>query len=259
MSRTIGLTLIGLLIAVLGWTPAMAGNWGPSQSGRVSVTVYEHADFKGRQATFFGDTAWLPRGISSIRINGRCTVTLFNNYNFQGARQNITSNVRNLRGAIVGNDQVLSLTISPFQADDPGANRPGSRRGEVILYEHAHFKGSYTRVTGDIPDLGATRVGNDAVSSIKIKDAEITVYEHANFRGRSQTFNGSVERLTGTRVGNDAISSIRVRWFDGSGQGGGSGSGQGGGNDPSQGGGSGSGQGGGLGGQIKGKPFKQNQ
>ena len=232
----------------------------------MSVTVYEHADFKGRQATFFGDTAWLPRGISSIRINGRCTVTLYNNYNFQGARQNITSNVRNLQGAIVGNDQVLSLTISPFQADDPGANqpganRPGSRRGEVILYEHAHFKGSYTRVTGDIPDLGATRVGNDAVSSIKIKDAEITVYEHANFRGRSQTFNGSLERLTGTRVGNDAISSIRVRWFDGSGQGGGSGSGQGGGkNDPGQGGGTGSGQGGGIGsGKIQGKPIKPNQ
>ena len=36
MSRTIGLTLIGLLIAVLGWNPAMAGNWGPSQ-GRTGV------------------------------------------------------------------------------------------------------------------------------------------------------------------------------------------------------------------------------
>ncbi len=251
MSRTLKWMIVGLFIAALISAPAMAGMWGPRQAGRVSVTVYEHANFSGRQATFFGDTAWLPRGISSIRISGSCTVTLFNNYNFQGRNQNITSDVRNLQGSIVGNDRVLSLTISPFQSDSPGANRPGGASGEVILFEHARFKGRYTKVTGDIPNLTNSRVGNDATSSIRIKDAEVTVYEHANYRGRSQTFNGSVERLTGTRVGIDAISSIRVRWFGRPGQGGGFDSGQGGG--------TGSGQGGGLGGQIKGKPFKQNQ
>ncbi len=219
-----GFIFIGLLSA-----PATAGMWGPRQSGRVAVTVYEHADFSGRQSTFYGDTAWLPRGISSIRIQGRCTVTLFNNYNFRGRNQNITSDVRNLQGTIVGNDRVLSLAISPFQSQAPG----GSATGEVILYEHSRLKGRSQKVTGDVADLTGTYVGNDAVSSIRIKDAEVTVYEHANFRGRSQTFNGSVQRLMGTVIGNDTISSIRVRWFSNSG--------------------------GGSSNEIKAKPFKSSQ
>lgn len=233
MSRILRWTFTALIIAAFCCSPAVAGMWGPSQGGRVSVTVYEHADFKGREATFFGDTAWLPRGISSIRVNGQCTVTLYNNYNFQGARQSVTSDVRDLQGSRVGNDRVLSLTISPFRAGDPGSRN----KGEVILYEHPRFQGRHTKVFGDIPNLIGTNVGNDAVSSIRIKDAEVTVYEHINYQGRSQTFNGSVERMTGTRVGNDSISSIRVRWFDGHGRG--------------QGGKGGSGK-------IQGKPYKQN-
>ncbi len=228
MRRMLVLLTVGLMVSGLFAAAAEAGMWGPNQSGRVAVTVYEHANFSGRQATFYGDTAWLPRGISSIRVQGRCMVTLFSGYGFQGRRQDITSDVPNLEGSHVGNDRVQSLTISAFKGrppsgpsgPPPGQHRPDPRRGEVILYEHTDFKGRSLQVTGDIKNLRRTRLGNDAVSSIWIKNAEVTVYEHAGFAGRHQTFTRSVRSFDRARIGNDSISSIRVRWGDHPGGGG---------------------------------------
>ena len=215
-------TITAVLIVVgLISSPALAGMWGPRQAGRVSVTGYENADYSGRKATYYGDTAWLPRGISSLRIQGDCTVTIFNNYNFQGRRQNVTSDVPNLEGSHVGNDRVLSLTISPGRGNGGGSGGgttsppSGAQSGTVLLYEHEDFGGRVMRLTGNISDMKKSSLGNDVVSSIKIENAEVTVYEHANFRGRSQTFTSSAPKLTQTRIGNDTISSIRVKWGQG--------------------------------------------
>ena len=219
MRRTLGLLTVGLVVIAL-FSTAEAGMWGPRQSGRIAVTVYEHAHFSGRQATFYGDTAWLPHGISSIRVEGRCTVTLYSDYGFRGRRQEITSDVPNLEGSRVGNDRVMSLTISEYRPQPPSGPppsrppRPVPRQGEVILYEHADFKGRSLQLTGDINNLRKTRLGNNVISSILIRGAEVTVYEHPGFAGRNQTFDRSVRSLRGTRIGNDTISSIRIRWID---------------------------------------------
>ena len=228
MRRMLVLLAVGLMVSGLFAAAAEAGMWGPRQSGRIAVTVYEHANFSGRHATFYGDTAWLPEGISSIRIQGRCTVSLYSGYGFQGRRQDVFGDVPNLERSRVGNDRVRSLTISEYQPPPPsgppegppGQHRPGHRKGEVILYEHPDFKGRSLQVTGDIKNLRRTRLGNDAVSSIWIKNAEVTVYEHAGFGGRHQTFTRSVRSLDRARIGNDSISSIRVRWGDQPGGGG---------------------------------------
>ncbi|MBW1712837.1 MAG: hypothetical protein JRJ59_06800 [Deltaproteobacteria bacterium] len=215
MPRWLWAAGLGLLLAGLLLAPAQAQDsrifigGRPQGFGQVSVTVYEHANFRGRQATFYGDVAWLPGGISSFRIHGRGTVTFYRGSGFVGTYETFDRDVANLAHTRIGNDRVSSLRLG--QGPAPGGPRPApGRRGEVVLYRHVNYRGLSQVFTNDVANLAGSRIGNDQVSSLQVHNAVVTLFEHANFRGRRQSFRHDVSDLRRTRFGNDVCSSIKV-------------------------------------------------
>ena len=220
MVRGLGVAGLVFLVLISVGESSEAGGWGPGQCGRVSVTVYEHAGFRGRQATYYGDVAWLPEGISSFRLHGRCTVTLFRGQNFSGRRQSFDREVSDLGRHSIGNDRIRSLVLSPWRAAPappptkkiPPPPSKKIRPGQVILYQHSNYSGRSMRLSGNIADMRRTAIGNDALSSLRVQGAVVTLYEHINFQGRSQTFTSNVADLNRSRIGGDTTSSIRIRF-----------------------------------------------
>lgn len=222
MRRRLWAAGLGLLLAGLLLSPAQAQESNifiggrPQGFGQMSVTVYEHVHFRGRQATFYGDVAWLPGGISSFRIHGRGTVTFYRGTGFVGTYETFDRDVANLAQTHIGNNRVSSLRLGRGPA--PGGHRPPpdrprpipGRRGEVVLYRHVNFRGLSQVFTNDVTNLVHTRIGNDQVSSLQVRNASVTLFEHANFRGRRQSFRHDVNDLRRTNFGNDACSSIKV-------------------------------------------------
>lgn len=226
-----GVRVVGMILAALMAVAVMDGaalaQWGnqggqpgyddAGQRRRASVTVYEHAHFRGRSETYYRDAARLPRGISSIRIKGRrASVTVYEYRDFEGRSKTFYEDVSNLDHHGI-NDVIRSLVVhrggggghDPWPNPNPNPN-PDYGRSEVILYEHAGYRGRSQTFNGDVTNLRGTYIGNDSVSSIRVRNATITIYEHSNFRGRHQTFNGDVPNLRDTYIGNDQASSIRI-------------------------------------------------
>ncbi len=90
------------------------------------------------------------------------------------------------------------------------AGEPG-----VVLYERTDFQGESELIYEDVANMRATRLGNDALCSIRIpRGCEVILYEHAGFGGRAATLRHSEPDLGRTAVGLAAVSSIRVLWLD---------------------------------------------
>ena len=91
--------------------------------------------------------------------------------------------------------------------------RPSGRRGRVVLFRDARYRGRDERFpAGDYPDLRETAVGNDAVSSIEVRrGCRARLYRDTDFRGDYEEIDYDVPDLRGSRVGNDRASSLRVR------------------------------------------------
>jgi hypothetical protein len=142
-------------------------------------------------------------------------VVLYVDSYYRGGSQSFTSDqVHDLRSTMVGNDHASSVRIQP------GCT--------AVLYSDINLRGTSLEITGDVPDLGRTRIGNDAVSSLTLdcsgrsgrwpagrdrqgqQDRGVTLYEHEDFAGTSETFDGDVRDLRGTRIGQDRASSVRV-------------------------------------------------
>ncbi len=83
---------------------------------------------------------------------------LYEHEDFQGRRQNITTQVPSLRGTVIGNDTASSIRI-----------QPGCR---ATLYEHEDFRGRSFTVTVDVRALRLTGIGNDTVSSVALDCTE---------------------------------------------------------------------------------------
>jgi len=86
-------------------------------------------------------------------------IILYEHEYYRGRSQNFnTGEVRALHGSAIGQDRASSLRI------EPGC--------KAILYEHQDFRGRSIEVTGNVPDLGDTGVGNDSVSSLSMDCSE---------------------------------------------------------------------------------------
>ena len=78
---------------------------------------------------------------------------------------------------------------------------------DIVIFEHADFRGQSVRVGGVIPNLQAYGF-NDRVSSIRVFEGTWELCEHANFQGRCVVIDRDVYDLTRIHF-NDQISSIR--------------------------------------------------
>lgn len=190
---------------------------------RPGVTLYHDVHFSGRRETFFDDVPRLDGSyvgndtVSSLEVDRGCRVTLYSDAYYRGTSTTFTHSVDDLRGSPIGNDRVSSLRVDCGRYGD---DRPGYYDGDydddrddgwVVLYSDAGFRGRREAFNDDDRDLRNNRIGNDRVSSIRIRrGCRVVLYSDRNFRGRATELRDDVEDLRYTSVGNDRVSSIQV-------------------------------------------------
>ncbi len=190
----------------------------------VTVTLYQHAHFRGRSVVLRGDAPNLARtglGLneaSSMRVDYPglnhqikrfAAVTLYDDFGFTGRRESLEGDDEDLRDNRIGNDRLRSIRVP--------------RGLTVTLYEHVGFRGRSETIHGSDDDLSDNRIGLDQASSIRIygqaapeqqleveERPGVRIYEHARYRGRSDLLYGDVPDLGATEVGAGRISSLRV-------------------------------------------------
>ncbi|CAG2188883.1 unnamed protein product [Mytilus edulis] len=144
------------------------------------ITIYEHANFKGKSKTLTeGHVNLTDEGlndcISSVIVDSgditedpKCTLYV---HDFKGNSLMLTDDLLDLRTKNM-NDTVSSIRV---------------HNGIWVGYEDVNFGGKQTLYLPGDHMMKATdgEYKNDTLSSIR---ALITLYEHANFKGRSKTF-----------------------------------------------------------------------
>jgi len=147
-------------------------------------------------------------------------VTLHREANYQGISETFYSDVADLRGSRIGNDQATSVSL--------GGDC------QARLYANTNYTGAYLQMAFGVADLRGSRVGNDTASSLKVRCGGthwgegssgsssgggwgggssghgVTLYRDLNFSGTSQTFTDDISDLRGSMVGNDSATSIRI-------------------------------------------------
>ena len=161
------------------------------------VTLYEHADFKGKTKVFSGDIAWVGDDFndktSSIVVE-EAGVVIYEHAHYKGRSQSLNVGKYNMGQLSIGNDTLSSLKV------------PSGMR--VVLYEHADFRGVSKRIQDNTPWIG--KEFNDKVSSIIVRELRAEIYEHANFKGRKQVLGPGRFNIGDLTIGNDTLSSLRV-------------------------------------------------
>jgi hypothetical protein len=90
----------------------------------------------------------------------RSGVTLHRGLNFTGVSEAFASDVPDLRGSRVGDDQATSVSVS--------------RGCQARLYQHFNYEGAYTEVSSSMDALRGSKVGDDSVTSIKVRCDTLT-------------------------------------------------------------------------------------
>jgi len=188
------------------------------------VCVYKDINYQGPEQCYgAGDVRDLGatrKSISSIRVYGRATVTVYENTDFRGRSLQFTSDVADLgRQMMAGNtawsDHIDSLRISGNSgtSNDSGS-RDRARDDLVCVYKDINYQGpEQCYGAGEVRDLGAIR---KSISSIRVYGrATVTVYEDTDFRGRSLQFTSDVadlgrQMMAGNTAWSDHIDSLRI-------------------------------------------------
>lgn len=199
--------------------------------------------------------------ISSIRAGAGAQVLTCADENFGGRCEVITGNRPNLAASTVGNDQITSIRVQPIGAPPPCFPGPqqaavyadanfaglcrllpvgdfptGTSTGlpndsissvrvgpgtEIHLCEDEFYSGTCSLLTSDTPFLGNTAVGNDRITSARVRrqgealcstgDAQVTLFGDWRFSGPCSTLSiGEFPTATSTGLANDSISSFRL-------------------------------------------------
>jgi hypothetical protein len=92
-----------------------------------------------------------------------------------------------------------------------GQSQPANQRQGVTLYRDNNYRGASELFYEDTPRMKGTRIGNDALSSIRVPHGcKVILYEDIEYRGRSIELYGDEPELGRTQIGNDQVSSLRV-------------------------------------------------
>jgi hypothetical protein len=223
--RTYWTLTLCAMFGVVALSPEEAISQG---RGRDQVCVYEHAGYGGFEQCFgpgtdIRDLGDLRNRISSVRIQGRAEITLYQHPNFQGREVTLSSGVSDIRE--VGrfwNDEVDSLRVNTpgFRGGRPG--RDERRADRVCVYQHVGYQGNSQCFSAGDDVLDLREIGwNDGISSIRLFGrTRAAFFEDSGFQGQRLVVDGDVPDLTQVNVGgrghwNDRISSIRIggeRW-----------------------------------------------
>jgi hypothetical protein len=132
-SKTIGILMAGVILAHA--SIASAQRWGRGATPRSGACFYEDINFGGRYfcSSAGNTTSAVPPGmndrISSVRLFGNSTVTLYRDENFRGPSKIVSSDVGDLRG-FGFNDRLSSYSVgnAGFYGSDGNAGVYGSDR-----------------------------------------------------------------------------------------------------------------------------------
>jgi hypothetical protein len=216
------------LCAMFSVTAMSPGEAVSQDRGRDRVCVYEHAGFGGFEQCFglgedIRDLGNLRNRISSVRVQGRAEITLFEHPDFQGREVTVTGGVSDMKQlGRFWNDEVDSLRVSApgFRGGRPG--REERRADRVCVYQHVGYQGNSQCFDAgdDVRDLRSLG-WNDGISSIRtFGRSRAAFFEDSEFQGQRLIVDGDIPDLTHVNTGgrghwNDRISSLRVggdRW-----------------------------------------------
>ena len=186
---------------ILCFVPAFAN--AQFNRGNDRVCVYRDNNFNGREQCYYpGDDISNLRGfqVSSIRVDGRARVIVYENPNFHGNTAEFNNDIRDLA-------QV------PMQGSRRGWNdRVGSLR---VVSDNGRFGNERDRRSGgygypSYPNTYPNTYPNNYPSQQGIQQG-VCVYDKANFEGRSQCWSSSMDLPDLGQAGwSDKIQSIRV-------------------------------------------------
>ncbi len=147
--------------------------------------------------------------LRSLRIPANCSVTLYEHTGYRGREVTLRGDIGDLDHTPFGKDSASSLRINWDRAEP---QLPGPRpREAVFLFLDVGYRGATETVFEDMPDLGATAIGNDRLSSIKLSPGtEVVLYEHTGYRGQQERLVYDDPNLCDNYIGNDRVSSLRV-------------------------------------------------
>jgi surface antigen len=107
------------------------------------------------------------------------------------------------------------VTVPPSQDDINFVGVPAGPPPGVTFYEHDQYGGVHETYTADNPDLTDSCVGDNAITSVKIRGPySATLYREPNYQGTSETFTDDDPQLSDNIIGNDTVSSICVLFGD---------------------------------------------
>ena len=168
----------------------------------MSIILYEHGGFKGRQVALecsnsdlrsscFNDKA------SSVSVQSGIW-NLWEHINFTGRCFQVGPGKYDY-GVIcaqIGNDVISSVELV---------------QPKIILYEHCGFKGRQLVLESSDSDLRSSCF-NDTASSVKVQSGTWRLWEHINFTGRCfQVGPGEYDMgVINAHIGNDVISSVEL-------------------------------------------------
>lgn len=191
----------------------------------LGVTLFEHKDYRGKQAKFVTDVPNLRNTYfgqdiaTSAKVDRGCRAILYEHPNYQGREIVLLGDAANLSGTSVRNDTVSSLRIDctdrwryeDRRQADPRDQSYRDRRG-VTLFEHPDYQGRSETFYADDSQLRDNLIGQDSVSSVRVDPGcRAVLYEDSEFGGRASVFTEDEVYLGSSRVGNDRASSIEVR------------------------------------------------
>jgi len=161
--------------------------------------------------------------VSSVRVYGRATITVWDDTNFRGHTTAFTNSVPDLARVRLDSkswsDRIQSIQVS---GSAPGYGReqlpPQEISEGICVYERPNFQGRSQCWTGseDLSDLGRMGDWSDRASSIRLFGRFSFVgYRDIGFRGASLVINRDIPDLaqvpgTGFRNWDHQISSVQI-------------------------------------------------
>jgi len=200
-----------------------AVQYRPSDRGRVDrVCVYKDINYQGAEHCYsagheINDLGAQRKSISSIRVYGRGTVTVYENTSFRGHSAQFTSDVsdlgqRMMAGNTAWSDHIDSLRIDGVSGNPNGIDRRNGDfrrdqsqqpRNGICVYDRPNYEGrSECWNQGEnISDLASQGNWSEQISSIRIFGRSVaTVYQNAGYRGESLAVDRDIPDLAAFRA-----------------------------------------------------------
>jgi hypothetical protein len=221
--KTFSVLALGIAIgfcAVPHGDAAVQNNRANERTRNDQICVYKDINYFGAEQCYrageeINNLGAQNDSISSIRVYGGATVTVYEKTAFAGRSAQFTSDVPDLgKRILTGNtgwsDRIESLKIagSPVSndrrnADDYRGNQPRQPRDGVCVYDRPNYGGrSECWNQGEsISDLASQGGFRGQISSIRLFGGRTVamVYREAGFRGESLTVDQDIPDLTAIR------------------------------------------------------------